>query len=122
MAQGIIKKFSNALGFEDSTEYEDQRGPILLTRPQFRIMVYQPSEFDDLQKIANSLLDRAGVLIHFDRADAALRRRIIDYMNGVGYAIGAQVEKISDNIVFYAPEHAVIEKEEVFSSKSSKWF
>ena len=121
MSQGIIKKFGSVLGFEESEDFE-MTGPVPVSRPQFKISVYSPKEFDDLKQMADSLLERSAVLIHFDKVDSNLRRRIIDYMNGLTYAIGANVEKVADSIILYVPENSQIEKDKTRSSKSSRWF
>ena len=122
MSQGIIKKFGSVLGFDDSDDYENITGPVAVTRPQFKITVYTPKEFDDLKQMADSLLARSAVLIHFDKVDTNLRRRIIDYMNGLGYAVNAQVEKVSESIILYVPDNSTIEREVLIKAKSSKWF
>lgn len=121
MSQGIIKKFGSVLGFEESEEFE-MTGPVPVSRPQFKISVFSPKEFDDLRQMADALLDRSAVLIHFDKVDVNLRRRIIDYMNGLTYALGANVEKVSDTIVLYVPENSQIEKDKMRATKSSRWF
>ena len=122
MSNGIMKKFGSVLGFEDTEEYENLNGPVGVTRPQFKITVFTPREFDDLKQMADTLLARSAVLIHFDNVDTNLRRRIIDYMNGLGYALNAGVEKISESIVLYVPDNSIIEKEILIKTKSSKWF
>ncbi|MDR3348595.1 MAG: cell division protein SepF [Acidaminococcales bacterium] len=121
MASDIIKKIGGALGFED--EENKRFGPLApVKRTQLRIVVYSPKEFGDVRSMAESLLERAAVLICFENVDDDLCRRIIDYMNGVGYALDARVEKISNRLVIYAPENAAIEKEMPPPAKSFKWF
>ena len=122
MSQGIIRKFGSVLGFDDSDDYESMMGPVAITRPQFKITVYTPKEFDDVKQLADSLMSRSAVLIHFDKVDSNMRRRIIDYMNGVGYAVNAQVEKVSESIILYVPDNSVIEKEVLIKTKSNRWF
>ena len=121
MSHGIIKKIGGALGFEDE-ESGGFGGPSPVARPQMKITVYSPREFADVKAIAESLLEKSAVLIYFENVGSDLCRRIIDYMNGVGYALEAKVEKISDNLVIYAPENATVEKEPPRAAKSSKWF
>ncbi|MDR2006886.1 MAG: cell division protein SepF [Acidaminococcales bacterium] len=121
MSHDIIKKIGGAFGFEDE---ENKRAGALapVKRAQLRIIVYSPKEFGDVRAMAETLLEKAAVLIYFENIGNDLCRRIIDYMNGVGYALDARVEKISDHLVIYAPENAVIEKEIPRAAKSFKWF
>ncbi len=116
-----MKKFGSALGFDEADETENLQ-EVFVSRQQFKISVYSPKSFNDLKVIADSLLARSAVLICLDSVDSELRRRSIDYMNGMGYAVNAQVEKISENVILYAPDNAFIEKQYTPTSKSNKWF
>jgi FtsZ-interacting cell division protein YlmF len=121
MSYNIIKK---ALGWEEEPEEEIRYGPMPVVREHFRIMALEPQKFDDVKDAADAFLERAIVVLRFAAdSDANLRRRSIDYMNGMGYALGAQVEKASENIVLYIPAHISLEKEQPRkSAKSRKWF
>lgn len=121
MSQDVMSRF----GSFSSADGQKQAASISsLNQPQFKMVVYMPKKFDDVQSIAACLMDKSGVLIYFENIEGSLKCRIVDYMNGVSYALGAQAEKLSDNIVMYVPENAEIE---IASFKKaddtvSKWF
>lgn len=104
MSQGVKARFGNFGGSNEQTP----SGPMPVNRPQFKMVVYNPKKFDDVQAIADTLIAKAGVLIYFENMDLHLKCRIVDYMNGLSYALNAQAEKVSDSIVLYVPENAVV--------------
>jgi FtsZ-interacting cell division protein YlmF len=121
VSHGIIKKIGGAFGFENE-ETEVFNGLAPVTRPQLKIAVYKPKEFEDVREIADALLARSAVLLHLENAGNDLARRMIDYMNGIGYAVSAKAEKITGDLIIYVPENAAVEKEPLRAVKSSKWF
>ena len=46
------------------------------------------------------------------------RYRIFDYLNGVSYIINADVKKINDDLLLYAPEQVQVNKEEARTSSN----
>ena len=113
MPQSIMKKFTTSLETDVQSDFKQEN---------FKMIVHTPKNFDDVQVIADDLLKKSSVLIHFDAIDAQLKCRIFDYMNGFSYALEAQVEKISDDIILYVPQSAVVESETPTVIKGGKWF
>lgn len=113
MSQSIMRKFTNSIDYNKQGQFEQQN---------FKMIVHTPKQFEDVQNIADDLLDEASVLIHFSLVDIALKCRIFDYMNGLSYALEAQAEKISDDIFIYVPKSASLEKEGTSSDKIKNGF
>jgi FtsZ-interacting cell division protein YlmF len=120
MSYRLIRKIGDALGFEE--EGEEKKGLTPVGRQPFKIAVFAPLEFEDVKKIADALLARSAVLIHLNQAETSLRIRLVDYMNGLSYALDAQAEKISGEVVLYVPTSASVEMEAPRAVKSSRWF
>lgn len=113
MSQSIMKKFTTSALLEEQNDF---------VKETFKMVVHTPKDFDDVQAIADNLLAKASVLVHFADMDAHLKCRIFDYMNGLSYALEAQVEKISDDAILYVPKSAILESEEKATEKNNKWF
>ena len=122
MGNGIISRFGNAFGLAREETSPGYYGPTAVNRPQLTIAVYSPASFDDVKLMSDALKEKRAVLVHFDRVDNALGRRIMDYMNGLGYALSARVEKVSEQIILYAPDNTAVEKEPSRTAKPSRWF
>lgn len=78
-------------------------------RPQCRqqgknkLVLTQPSGFDDAQQIAENVTNGKTVLVNFDRTDAETTKRTIDFMSGITYAVGGTVQRIFIAIFLFAP-------------------
>ena len=96
---------------EEEVEEERFDRPRMLKAGHLNILVRTPKTFADVRAYADSLIHGDAVMISFDHVDAALRNRIFDYLNGVGYIVGAQISRINDDLLLYAPAQVAISKE-----------
>jgi len=70
-----------------------------------RIIVVDPSAFDDVQLVADYLKQDRPVVINFENADQETAARIIDFVSGVTYALGGSIQKVGNHIFFAAPSN-----------------
>lgn len=113
---------NTAMKFFWSDEMEEQQEeytrPRLLKSGHLNIMVRTPKSFADVREYADSLMNGSAIMVCFDAVDEALRYRIFDYLNGVSYIINADVKKINDDLLLYAPEQVQVNKEEARASSN----
>lgn len=113
---------NTAMKFFWSDEMEEQQEeytrPRLLKSEHLNIMVRTPKSFADVREYADSLMNGSAIMVCFDAVDEALRYRIFDYLNGVSYIINADVKKINDDLLLYAPEQVQVNKEEARTSSN----
>ncbi len=76
------------------------------------VSVRQPLSFDDARLAADGLKDGRQQIVNLERTNHELSERIIDFLNGVTYALNGFVEKISDRVYLFAPSNVVIEVSE----------
>lgn len=103
-------------------EYEDDIHPAIQKKgalPQKinparvnHVSVRQPLSFDDARLAADGLKDGRQQIVNLERTNQAMSERIIDFLNGVTYALNGFVEKISDRVYLFAPSNVVIEVSE----------
>ncbi|MBS4750556.1 DUF552 domain-containing protein [Granulicatella sp. zg-ZJ] len=74
-----------------------------------KINIVEPRVYSEVETIAALLLEKQAVLLNLRRVDEAQARRIIDYMAGIAYAIGGDVQKLSGDIFLCAPSNIEIE-------------
>ncbi|MDO4528694.1 MAG: cell division protein SepF, partial [bacterium] len=55
---------------------------------QVRVVVIEPSNFDDSQKIADYLRGNQPVVVNFENADNIVTKRMTDFISGTIYALG----------------------------------
>lgn len=99
-------------------EEEPVSGPYLVTTSRANIIVRHPQKFGDVQDYADALMAGSTVLISYGDLDKEVRTRVFDYLNGVSYIVGAQVEKVNCDLIIYAPSNVGIDREEVKKSRS----
>ena len=75
------------------------------------VVVIEPVDFNDSQKIADYLCKNQPVVINFEDTDPDTRKRIIDFVSGTIYALDGTLRKIGRNILVCAPPNVEIDTE-----------
>ncbi len=133
-------KFLNFMGFTEPEEVEEEfqespfegmpkkRGRLVAlpnSKDNVKVMVVEPTNFDEAQIIADNLKNRQAVIVNLESTDYQLAKRIIDFVGGTTYAIDGTMQKIGQSIILAVPpnvdinselaQNYVDEQEEVFS-------
>ncbi len=64
---------------------------------------------EDARLIADGLKEGIQQVINFAATPPPMRERLIDFLNGVVYAIEGSVEKVSEHVFVFAPPQAIID-------------
>ena len=124
MAFEGLKKMLNP----DDQEYEDYSEPSETTKSsnkenyKNKTILVEPRAFSEAQQIADYLKARNQVVVNFKRVTSDVSKRIMDFLNGIIYAIDGKMEKLGPGIVLCAPKGFEIEGNisEEEGKKSSK--
>ena len=88
-----------------------------------KTILVEPRAFSEAQQIADYLKARNQVVVNFKRVTSDVSKRIMDFLNGIIYAIDGKMEKLGPGIVLCAPKGFEIEgnisEEEGKKSKKS---
>lgn len=100
--------------FEDAQDEsgEGRKRPVTLRLHSARVnhvSVRQPQSFDDARLAADGLKDGRQQIVNLERTAPDMAERIIDFLNGVTYALNGFVEKVGDRVYLFAPSNVVIE-------------
>ena len=105
-------------GTADSSREEtssSRTGDKVLSMPVNRnpvsVVVIEPIDFNDSQKMADYLCKNQPVVINFEDTDADVRKRIIDFISGTIYALDGTLRKIGRNLLVCAPPNVDIDTE-----------
>lgn len=82
-----------------------------VNRSPVSVVVIEPIDFNDSQKIADYLCKNQPVVINFEDTDADVRKRIIDFISGTIYALDGTLRKIGRNLLVCAPPNVDIDTE-----------
>jgi len=94
------------------------------TTTEVRVVVIEPTVFDDCQKVADFLRNDQPVVVNFETTEGAVRRRMTDFISGTIYALNGTIRTIGPNILVCAPRNVDIDAEaEVYGGErgGSSW-
>lgn len=75
---------------------------------QMKVVIHQPTEFDETAGIVDNLKNRKPVIINLESLDPDLARKIFDFCSGALYALDGQIQKVSKGIFILAPSNVDI--------------
>ena len=70
---------------------------------QFKVVVMQPTTFDDSQDICDHLKNKKPVVINLEELDKETAQRLVDFLSGSVYALDGNIQKVSSGIFLIAP-------------------
>lgn len=87
-----------------------------------KTILVEPRAFSEAQQIADYLKNKNQVVVNFKRVTSDVSKRIMDFLNGIIYAIEGSMQKLGPGIVICAPKGFEIEGSitEDESKKASK--
>ena len=119
-----LKGLSDIFKPEDSDieEYEEKETSKGSKGYKNKTILVEPRAFSEAQQIADYLKEQNQVVVNFKRVTSDVSKRIMDFLNGIIYAIEGTMQKLGPGIVICAPKGFEIEGNisEEESKKSSK--
>ncbi len=73
------------------------------TTAMLQVVLVKPDKFEDARAIADHLNEKRTVVLNLEAANKDVARRLIDLLNGVAYANGGQLKKVSTNTYIITP-------------------
>lgn len=110
---GLIK-LPNLFQIDGPEEENDMQGEIEVTKTtnkefKNKTILVEPRAFSEAQQIADYLKARNQVVVNFKRVTSDVSKRIMDFLNGIVYAIDGTMQKLGPGIVLCAPKGFEIE-------------
>ena len=81
--------------------------------------VVTPKSYDSVSQIADLLLSKKTVLLNLESTNRETARRLIDFLSGVAYALGGDVQKVADNTYAITPSNVAVSKENIGAAQVS---
>ncbi|ADY55023.1 Cell division protein sepF [Syntrophobotulus glycolicus DSM 8271] len=100
----------------DAKEVRHKSSPVVSihTQKQVRVMIVEPSSFEETQNIAEHLKSRRAVVVNLEKTDSSITQRIVDFVCGTTYALGGNMQKIGNGIFMFVPNNVDISGETSF--------
>jgi len=95
---------------EDLPHGGKRRGTLvsLPGQKQVKVVVVEPKSFEEVQSIADHLKSRRSIILNLEMADKEQAQRILNFLSGTIYALGGEMQRISNGIFFFAPSNVDI--------------
>ncbi|MCS6918758.1 MAG: cell division protein SepF [Fimbriimonadales bacterium] len=75
---------------------------------------------EDARVAADGLKEGVQQIVNLAATPQGARERIIDFLNGVVYAIEGTVERVSEHVFVYAPPQAIIDAPNTVSGRAER--
>ena len=103
---GIKDIFKPADDIDDEYEVKDAKGS---KEYKNKTILVEPRAFSEAQQIADYLKSKNQVVVNFKRVTTDVSKRIMDFLNGIVYAIDGTMQKLGPGIILCAPKGCEIE-------------
>ena len=77
------------------------------------LKVVKPEDYNNVNEIADHLLNGKTVILNLEETNKETARRLIDFLNGVAYAIQGQVERVSERTFVITPSNIGISSDKL---------
>lgn len=92
------------------------------TQKQVKVVVMEPSNFEESQNIADQLKNRRPVIVNLENTERNLAKRIVDFVSGATYALGGNMQKVGNGIFLFVPNNVDISGEAKDELKDKGFF
>jgi FtsZ-interacting cell division protein YlmF len=107
---GLWTRLRSWFSREEDEELDEPSGVRYRRFHPYRICVRREiHSLEDARPIADGLKDGVQQIINLASTPQPVRERVIDFLNGVVYAIEGSVEKVSEHVFVYAPPQAILD-------------
>src|SRR5574344_2813923 len=111
---GLIKLpniFSTDQEEDGNDEIENVRETSKSSNKEYKnkTILVEPRAFSEAQQIADYLKSKNQVVVNFKRVTSDVSKRIMDFLNGITYAIDGTMQKLGPGIILCAPKGFEIE-------------
>jgi FtsZ-interacting cell division protein YlmF len=86
------------------------------------ITLTQISNFTETQKVADRLKAGEPQVVNLEKTSPEVAERLIDFLNGVTYALDGCVEKVAEGAYLFTPAHIAIHADSAEAAQPKHYF
>ena len=97
--------------FERPEPREEKPAPVApssIEGSNIELKVTRPESFAEVSTIADYLIEGCTVVLNTELLDKATTIRMLDFLNGVAYAVGGKVKKVANSTYVITPSNVSI--------------
>lgn len=96
---------------EDTGKKANNNVVSLHTNKAIKVVVCEPTSFEEAQALADHLKARKQVIINFENTEPEVVRRIIDFISGTTYALEGSYHQLGKSICVFAPSNVEVARD-----------
>jgi len=73
-----------------------------------KVILCEPTSYNEVQEIADNLLNKRAVVINLQRVDHTQAKRIVDFLSGTVYAVKGDIQKLGLATFLCTPENVSV--------------
>lgn len=73
-----------------------------------KVILYEPKSYNEVQEIADNLLNNRSIVINLQQVDRQQAKRIVDFLSGTVYAIKGDIQKLGVSTFLCTPENVEV--------------
>lgn len=104
---------------ETETEYKDAGNIKVSSGASIEMVVVKPEKLESVTQIADYLVDRKTILLNLEETNKDVARRLIDFLNGVAYAINGDLRKVATNTYVITPSNVELSGEKMNTNQET---
>ncbi len=105
---------NNTRTFNDRAEDSRATSNVNMTSgTSIEMKVIRPEKLDSVTQIADYLTSRNTVLLNLEGTNKETARRLLDFLNGVAYAVGGKLKKVANSTFVITPSNVSISGEQI---------
>ena len=102
---------------QDSSDRPTRPSTGASTGSSIEMKVVKPDRLEAVTQIADHLLDRKTILLNLEDTNRETARRLIDFLNGVAYAINGNLKKVANCTYVITPSNVDVSGEQIKESQ-----
>lgn len=76
-----------------------------IQQPSSKVILCEPKSYNEVQEIADHLLNKRAVVINLQQVDHTQAKRIVDFLSGTVYAVKGDIQKLGIATFLCTPEN-----------------
>ena len=110
---GISDYSENGYMDEPATDMRGGSNVSVTSGSSIEMVVVKPEKLGSVTQIADYLVDRKTILLNLEETNKDTARRLIDFLNGVAYAINGNLRKVATNTYVVTPSNVELSGEKI---------
>lgn len=96
-----------------SSMYQSKVVPLSQSNSKMEILSFTMLSYDMTEEVASYIKAKKPIIVNMEKLDKFQMLRTVDFLTGACYALNGSVEKITENIFIFAPEHVNINPDKI---------